>query len=236
MSTRSNIGILDENGYLAIYCHSDGYTDGVGRTLYYHYQDEARIRSLLALGAISVLEEKIGDPSWSIMNLEHRRATGQHCWNYDYREDGVTVAYHRDRGDELLAGRLSGLCEEEYSYAFDLRPDSPTHGTWLYSDHGKPLAPLSPLFEPATEETRGPAVVVATTGGTTKVFFLPDAAQAVFQLDDSKRPNASMTAWEMRLYKAIEALGADSSTQSVIRIAPGDQIPLGSLVTISFPS
>ena len=61
MSTRSRIGIEDDDGtILSVYCHSDGDPDYTGRTLVEHYQDKAKVESLLELGNISSLGEGIG--------------------------------------------------------------------------------------------------------------------------------------------------------------------------------
>ena len=60
MSTRCAIGLLRPNGtVLAIYCHHDGYPDGVGRCLLKAYTTEDRIRNLLELGAISSIGDNL---------------------------------------------------------------------------------------------------------------------------------------------------------------------------------
>ena len=61
MSTRSVIGITDRdgNGQL-IFCFFDGYPDGVGLTLLQHWQDEPKVRELMALGDLSILNSEIG--------------------------------------------------------------------------------------------------------------------------------------------------------------------------------
>lgn len=63
MSTHSFIGIEDETTgkVRGIYCHYDGYPDGVGYVLKKHYQDEHKLRELVKLGSISALREEIGD-------------------------------------------------------------------------------------------------------------------------------------------------------------------------------
>ena len=54
MSTRSHIGIWNEDGSLdAIYCHWDGYPSYNGALLLHHYQDPEKIRELIALGDIT---------------------------------------------------------------------------------------------------------------------------------------------------------------------------------------
>lgn len=85
MSTRSAILQKTENGYRGIYCHFDGYEEGVGATLLEHYQDEDKITRLLDLGSISSLDERV-------------EPVGKH--SYDIPEKGTTIAYHRDRGEK----------------------------------------------------------------------------------------------------------------------------------------
>jgi hypothetical protein len=46
MSTRSMIGIQQEDGKIeAIYCHYDGYPEGVGQTLADHYQTTDKVEA-----------------------------------------------------------------------------------------------------------------------------------------------------------------------------------------------
>jgi hypothetical protein len=93
MSTRSAIIEKHNDGYRGIYCHFDGYvcknTEGsVGLTLHNHYQDASKVEDLIDLGSISSLGvEVFPDP------------TKDH--SYDDKQEGVTVAYHRDCGEDL---------------------------------------------------------------------------------------------------------------------------------------
>ena len=53
MATRSNIGMKQADGTIkAIYCHWDGYPEGVGATLAEHYKNPAKVEALLNLGDI----------------------------------------------------------------------------------------------------------------------------------------------------------------------------------------
>lgn len=114
MATRSNIGILNEDGTVtAIYCHWDGYPEGVGLTLVNHYQDEDRVRELLSLGSISYLTPIIAppNPNGEITNervrgiLEKFNPTPEHT--FDDPIPGITVAYHRDRGEPFEVGTFT---------------------------------------------------------------------------------------------------------------------------------
>jgi hypothetical protein len=73
MATRSVISIENLDGTVtSTHCHWDGYLAGVGKTLLKHYDDRDCVERLI-------------EPD------------GQH--NIKNPADGVTIAYHRDRGD-----------------------------------------------------------------------------------------------------------------------------------------
>jgi hypothetical protein len=108
MSTRSRIAIEKESGIVnSIYCHFDGYVDGVGKTLFNHY-DKEKLQKLIELGDISSLGESTID----------------------------TVAYCRDRGEDLHSTSyldVEGLFELGFEsgaeYVYCLNRD----GIWLVS-------------------------------------------------------------------------------------------------------
>jgi hypothetical protein len=86
MGTRSFIITPNPKGdYSGIYCHWDGYPAGVGKVLDEHYISKAKIRKLINLGNISSLAEEV-------------EPTAPH--SFDHKQDGVTVAYGRDRGEK----------------------------------------------------------------------------------------------------------------------------------------
>jgi hypothetical protein len=70
MATRSNISI---KGGKTVYCHNDGYPDGVGEQLVYSYRTKVAVEELIGMGNISSLGKSIEE----------------------------SVFYHRDRGEEL---------------------------------------------------------------------------------------------------------------------------------------
>jgi len=123
VSTHSFIGIEDETtGKIkGIYCHYDGYPDGVGYELKTHYRDEDKIRSLVALGSISALRAHLGDKH-AFADLD---AATSHQW---------TTAYHRDRGEELVISEYDDLYSIDngggYQYAYVY-----TRGCWLYKSY-----------------------------------------------------------------------------------------------------
>ena len=114
MATRSRIGMEQPNGEVrSIYCHFDGYPEGVGATLREHYVDPEKVEALIALGDISVLEPLV-EPD--VLGVEH---------TFDNPAPCVTVAYHRDRGESFFPPRVDESVEafsrsdiEEYGYVF----------------------------------------------------------------------------------------------------------------------
>lgn len=61
MSTRSAIILKQSDGSFAgIYCHFDGYVEGVGAELNKHYQDRAKVAELISNGDASCIGADIG--------------------------------------------------------------------------------------------------------------------------------------------------------------------------------
>ena len=86
MATRSRIGVEQADGSIrSIYCHFDGYLDGVGQTLLDHYSDSDKLNQLLDLGDLSSLGPQL---------------------------DGDTEAYARDRGETGVEAETSANFEE----------------------------------------------------------------------------------------------------------------------------
>lgn len=89
MATRSAILIEEKDKtYTGIYCHWDGYPEHMLPILNNYYNRVFRIYKLLNLGAISSLKKYL-EP-----------VEGTH--SFYTPEDDVTIAYHRDRGDEKI--------------------------------------------------------------------------------------------------------------------------------------
>ena len=100
MSTRSYIAKqIADNKFRTIYCHSDGYLTHNGALLLDHYSEADKLDELLNLGDISCLEPTINpDP------------TKPHSFNYDERQEGVVIAYGRDRGDKDVDAPTESPC------------------------------------------------------------------------------------------------------------------------------
>ena len=123
MSTRSRIAVaLPYGRFSSIYCHQDGYPEGVGQVLAEHYATKDQALALLTLGDISRLRQRLTPPDGVVHT-------------FDKPLSCITVAYQRDRGDKgTRAVRSSnftalvaaaGECNAEYLYVFQ-------EGRWQY--------------------------------------------------------------------------------------------------------
>jgi hypothetical protein len=119
MATRSRIAIENENGSVtSIYCHYDGYPEHNGAILQEHYTDHEKVKKLIALGDISILSHEVDIPE----GVEH---------SFETPVKGITVAYHRDRGDDFHQKSNASVNEffngdiQEYGYCFTAA------GEWL---------------------------------------------------------------------------------------------------------
>ncbi len=83
MATPAVIWAKDGNKWKGIYCHHDGYLNGVGRILQKYYTTDNKVKSLISLGDISSIGPNLG--------------TKHNFLEYDF---DVVTAYHRDRGDK----------------------------------------------------------------------------------------------------------------------------------------
>ncbi|MDL2274393.1 hypothetical protein LJC34_07650 [Oscillospiraceae bacterium OttesenSCG-928-G22] len=92
MSTNAVISIKDHDKYRAIYCHWDGYVEHTGNVLASHYNTIEKAEQLISLGDISFLDKHVAPEG----GVEH---------TFEKPLDGVTIAYHRDRGEPLRGPR-----------------------------------------------------------------------------------------------------------------------------------
>jgi hypothetical protein len=92
MGTRSNIAVQRADGSWArIYCHWDGYLEGVGRTLFDHYTSQTQAEALVAPGDLSSLGASCSKPKGHTFE---KPAAG-HC-----------VYYGRDRGEPGVGAEI----------------------------------------------------------------------------------------------------------------------------------
>lgn len=140
MATRSRIAIETTDAFgnkviKSIYCHWDGYPSYNGKILYEHYTSRDKVSDLIELGDISSLGYEINP-------------TQNH--SFDQPQEGVTVAYRRDRKEKIRPPRQDfGISDfvksdiEEYGYLFT------EEGEWLFIDgHRNPYTREAiPLWE-----------------------------------------------------------------------------------------
>lgn len=89
MGTRSAIIVKVGKEYKGIYCHWDGYPTGnvgVGHLLHTVYNTQEQAEAIVALGDLSSLREKLYPEPGTVHT-------------FDKQQEGVTVAYKRDRGE-----------------------------------------------------------------------------------------------------------------------------------------
>lgn len=95
MATNSQIVTrLADGSYRGVYCHFDGHPGGVGTVLQQHYNSQEQAERATSLGALSELGASMECP------VGH---------SYSKPVKGYTVAFHRDRGEELLFAEAETL-------------------------------------------------------------------------------------------------------------------------------
>jgi hypothetical protein len=112
MSTRSRIGIVNSDKTVSsIYCHFDGYPEGVGQTLLDHFTTKHQVQKLIDLGDISFLRRSTECPEGH---------------NFGNPFSDCTVAYGRDRGETGIDAKTKDSLQdffesdfEEFGYIFD---------------------------------------------------------------------------------------------------------------------
>lgn len=132
MSTNAFIGIRENNSITYIYNHSDGYVEYLGRMLLEHYNSEEKAKALVELGDVSVVKEKLAPAEGTV-----------HGFDYDKRQESVSVFYGRDRGEDWESIKpitIQNTTFDEhqyYNYLYDVE-----QGCWLFTKNGKDFASL----------------------------------------------------------------------------------------------
>lgn len=150
MGTRSFIIVANPKGdFTGAYCHWDGYPSHNGRMLLEHYSTKGKARELVRLGTLSSLDVRA-------------KPINPAAHSYNNKEEGTTVAYHRDRGEawENTKPEQSGMllhlldfareCWCEYVYLF-------WNGHWSYNTMQNAMRqlPWIPLTQENTAKDKG---------------------------------------------------------------------------------
>jgi len=131
MGTRSVIGKLEADGDItAIYCHWDGYAEGVGLMLMKHYRDVAKIDKLMALGDLSSLGPEIGERH-PFSRHDARLADNISDELYDELYGNMCTAYGRDRGEIETQSKVYADLDD---YAENALRDCGAEYLYLYED------------------------------------------------------------------------------------------------------
>jgi len=97
-----------ENTYRGIYVHYDGYVRHTGTILVEEYNTEEKVEELINLGDLSFLDRRLNP-------------IGAH--SFEAPENGTTIAYHRDRDEDLRISTYSSQYDfegiEQYVYVFE---------------------------------------------------------------------------------------------------------------------
>ena len=136
MATNAFIGFRENNSITYIYNHSDGYLEYLGKMLIEHYNSEKQAKTLVSLGDVSVVKEKLTPEEGTIHT-------------FDNRQEGVSVFYNRDRGenwDDIKPIRINNTVFENpdytivYIYVYDVEEQ-----TWLFTRNGKDFESLEEI-------------------------------------------------------------------------------------------
>ena len=136
MSTNAFIGIRENNSITYIYNHSDGYLEYLGRMLLGYYNSEEKAKALVALGDVSILKEKLEPAEGTV-----------HSFDYDKRQEGVSVFYGRDRGEDwewIKPTTIKSTVFDEhqyYNYLYDVE-----ESCWLFTRNGKDFKKLEEVI------------------------------------------------------------------------------------------
>lgn len=114
MATRSNIiAKFDDENYYGIYCHYDGYLEGVGKTLVNHYNDLDKIAKLFNLGDIRSLGKTVDETETEVLEDEWTSEIG--CKSLSEMFDGGRF-YFEDFTYVFEDGKWTYFCGDEIDF------------------------------------------------------------------------------------------------------------------------
>jgi hypothetical protein len=136
MGTRSRIGVMHGDNVKSIYCHYDGYIEGVGKTLLKHY-DSARANHLVALGDLSTIGNVIGEAHpFSPFDLPPELA-GMSLNDFNARFGEMCTFYGRDRGEKHTEWQVATTFDQFLGQCYNSAADYyyiMRDGTWYVGD------------------------------------------------------------------------------------------------------
>jgi hypothetical protein len=110
MATSSKIGIQRKGDRIveSVYCYSDGYLAHNGKILLTHYSDRKKLEELISLGSLSLLGYRLAPSEEGEMH------------DFHHPIKGITIAYHRDRGEDLRTRKepIENYFTENYDYLY----------------------------------------------------------------------------------------------------------------------
>lgn len=133
MATRSSIAVSHNGVIKAIYCHWDGYLEGVGATLFEHY-NSPKANYLVAVGNVSSLKPNVEIPE----GIEH---------SFEAPAENITVFYGRDRGEKDQEWQVFRSEDEWINYYGDCEYFYLMDGGVWYVSTGGAFRPLHEALE-----------------------------------------------------------------------------------------
>lgn len=124
MSTRGHVAIKENGKFRYIYNHHDSYIDGLGITLYQHYNDADKVRKLIALGNTSSIGATV-EEGGSRTYREHldkpleERGTVAAFRDINRWEDSNEQTEWEDE-KPIETENISDVLGEEFTYIFDV--------------------------------------------------------------------------------------------------------------------
>lgn len=134
MATRSRIAIKTKEGIKSIYCHWDGYPEGVGVTLKNFYKTPKKVKELIALGSISVLDVKVAPKGFK---LDFEKRIDGYTLPYTVRGENLQINEYEDLEDLISDAFEMG---EEYLYLF-------TKGKWYVYQHENKFVDIEKVLQ-----------------------------------------------------------------------------------------
>ena len=154
MGTRCDIIVEHTNGkWKRIYCHWDGYIEGVGAMLLEYYNTQERAEEVVVFGDMSSLRENCNKP------IGH---------TFDNPVKGYTIYYGRDRNEVKTLGKIGETLSEvwpesdtwtEFTYVWKLGEG------WLVGDPDEGSQTLKSLSEILSGKEEQPKTNIKTPWG-----------------------------------------------------------------------